>query len=69
MMKLLETLRQKQKELGLTDTQFSELIGVSRPTWWLAREGRRNPGVGFLRGVLKAFPDTREAVYDYIAGN
>ena len=69
MMKLIETLREKQKELGLTDARFSELLGVSRPTWWLVRDGRRNPGVRFLRGVIKEFPDTREAVYGYIAGS
>ena len=69
LMKLIETLRRKQLDLGLNDARFSEMIGVSRPTWWLIRNGQRNPGVRVLRGALREFPEFGPAVYDYIAGN
>jgi transcriptional regulator with XRE-family HTH domain len=66
MRSLTETLESCQSERGLTDEQFAALIGVTRSAWSMVRSGRREPGVQFLRGVMRAFPRLTDDVLVYV---
>jgi len=54
---LAETLEQRQQELGLSDGQFAQRLGISRPLWVATRTGQRAVALQLLRGVARAFPD------------
>lgn len=54
---LIQTLLERQREMGLYDGAFARELGISRPFWNKIRNGQRRPGVVFLRAVAVRFPD------------
>lgn len=54
---LRERLIARQRELGLSDREFAQLLGVPRSTWQLTRAGRKRVGPRIARAIIKAFPD------------
>ncbi len=63
---LLETLLQKQRDLGLTDAQFAAELQLSRPFWTNVRKENRRITVAVLRATLKRFPELEPEVLDFL---
>ncbi len=61
---LVAELRSRQQELGLSDAEFARLLGISRPLWWMTRNGKRRINVMLLSGVAKAFPELDGQILD-----
>lgn len=59
-MQLREALIERQKELGLSDSRFAALLGVSRSTWTRTRLGGIPVGRVVALGAKRAFPELRE---------
>ncbi len=49
--KLIELVKQKQREKELSDTALATLLGIHRSTWAKIKSGTRSPGIKFLRAV------------------
>lgn len=58
---LIEKLKAKQGDMS--DTDFAEKLGMSRTMLALVYNGQRQPGLEFLKAVIKAFPDLQLDVY------
>lgn len=56
-MKLLDKIIAKQRQRGLSDRQFAELLGVPRSTWQLTRSGTVAMGPRVARAAHRTFPD------------
>lgn len=55
---LLKKLRQRQEEVGLSDTAFAKQLGISQQLWNAIKLGTRQiikPPL--LTGILKAYPE------------
>jgi predicted transcriptional regulator len=63
---IIEKLKTRQKELGLSDDGFAKHIGISRPLWALVKVGTRQPGMKFTKAVIRAFPDLEFDMWNYI---
>ena len=50
---LIEAIKQKQRQDGLSDTALALLLGIDRSTWAKIKSGQRNPGMKFLKAVSK----------------
>lgn len=60
---LIEAIKQQQKREGLTDTELAKRIGLKgRSLWCEIKSGRRQPGLKFLRGIAREFPDLKPLV-------
>lgn len=59
---LLESLKAKQAELGLSDTAFAARLGISYHAWYSLQKGRRGFGTSMLRSILAEFPEFRDDV-------
>ncbi len=59
---IVEKLRVQQTMLGMSDRQFAELLGVSRPLWVQTRDGQLPVGLSLLSGAIRAFPGMRDDV-------
>ena len=63
---LVEQLETRQKELGLTDAEFARTLRISRPLWWMTRNGKRRVNVMLLCGVAQAFPEMDGQILDFL---
>lgn len=59
---LIEVIRQKQKQQGLTDEALSKLLGIDRSTWSYIKSGKRNPGLKFFTAVANQFPELKTLI-------
>ena len=50
----------------LRGLQRNERLGISTSMLGMVYSGRRNPGRKFLRGVLKAYPQLRDEVHQFL---
>jgi len=64
---LIEQIKAKQIELGLSESEFAKKLGISRALWFLIKKGERQPGFKFIQAIIKKFPDLQLAVYQYLA--
>jgi predicted transcriptional regulator len=65
---LVECLKKKQTELGLTNRQFAQRLRVSQGLWEAARYGSRNVGKKLIKGVLTCFPELTPEVLEFLKG-
>lgn len=65
-MSLLEALKQKQVEAGLSDVGFARSLGVSRSLWYFTRRGEMGIGEKVLHGTLWAYPDLNREVLQWL---
>jgi transcriptional regulator with XRE-family HTH domain len=65
--KLAKALEQKRLQEGMTVAGMASRLGVSDSCLFLLRDGKRSPGVRFLRAVIRAFPDLQLLVFEYLA--
>jgi len=56
-MSAIEKVKALQKKLDLTDTEFANMIGVSRDNWNRIKNGKRPLNDKFLAKVQRAFPE------------
>jgi len=49
---------------ALNQGEYAELLGISRPFLNLILNGRREPGILAMRGLLRAFPDNRDEIVE-----
>jgi hypothetical protein len=54
---LVESLQERQRTLGLTDTDFATMLDMSRPMWSLVRSGKRRLGPDALGAIMRRFPE------------
>jgi len=66
--KLVELLIKKQEEMNLSETEFANKLGMSRPMWYLVKSGNRQPGKKFLKATMKAFPELQLDVMNCMRG-
>lgn len=59
---LLDSLKRKQQELGLSDREFAERLGVPRVTWTCTRLGYKRIGETMLVAAARAFPELEQDV-------
>lgn len=64
---LASALEAKRAQEGLSVAGMASRLGVSDTYLFLLRDGRRKPGVRFLRAVIHAFPDLQLVVFEYVA--
>ena len=62
-----ELFRQLQGELN--QGEYADLLGISRPFINLILNGRREPGMLALRGLLRAFPERESEIIAAFRGN
>ena len=63
---IVNILQTRQKELDLIDARFAQLLGISRPLWWMTRNGQREVNISLLRGVAKAFPEMHDQIISFL---
>lgn len=66
-MKLIEALKQKQKEEGLTDRQMAEKMGMHHITWVNKKNLKRPLSPKDNQTVLKIYPDLMSVFLTEIA--
>ena len=54
---IVDKIRAKQKEAGLSDTEFAKKVGISRVSWFYVRSGRNKPTAEFYGKVVRQFPE------------
>jgi len=69
MLLLFVKLQEKQRDLAISDRQLAQYLGVSLSLLRQVKGGTRNPGVKFLSGLVKAFPDLILPVLEYLSKN
>ena len=64
---LVDRLRETGRSNGIpTDAALARTIGITHSGLVHIAIGRRKPGLLFLRGVLRAFPNLEPDVVEYI---
>lgn len=63
---LLDKLLEKQSSLGLSNDALARLIGVTPGMWSMVKHGQRRPGIRFIDGVIKAFPELQNECFKYL---
>lgn len=56
----LDKIIEYQRKKGLTDTQFAQEIGISKASFSRVKHGKRNVGVAFIKGLIKAGMKTND---------
>lgn len=64
---LAKALEARREQEGLSVAGMASRLGVSDSFLFLLRDGKRKPGVRFLRAVIQAFPDLQLVVFEYVA--
>jgi len=64
--RLVRVLRGLQRDDHLTIEDMAIRLGISTSMLGMVYSGRRNPGRKFLRGVLNAYPQLRDEVYQFL---
>ena len=64
---IIKKIIEKQKELALSDASFSRELGISRPLWALLKSGKREPGMKFIKAVMRMFPELTVDVLQYLS--
>ena len=59
---ITELIRSLQGDLN--QGEYAEKLGISRPFLNLILNGRREPGILAMRGLLRAFPDRRDEIVE-----
>lgn len=69
MKNLIDTIRQCQKNKGLTDTEFARRLGYrDRSSWAYIKSGRCPPSLRFFRGVIRECPELKPLVDEWMFG-
>jgi hypothetical protein len=63
---LIEQLKKRQTDRKLADSEFANLLGVSRALWVSVKGNKRNLGVDSLNKVMTQFPDLTLEIMQYI---
>ncbi len=61
MKEIVDMVKELQEAGGLTDTQQAAKLGIVRGSYLAIKAGRANIGLQFIRGVLRAYKDTKHA--------
>lgn len=64
---LVTALVERQQATGEADDAFAARLGVVRSYWNGVRRGTMTPGVKFLRGVRRQFPDLWREIDDFLS--
>lgn len=63
---LIATLAARQEAAELNEREFAAHLGVGQATWTLIRTGQHQPGVKFIRAVLRRYPDLKPHVLHFL---
>lgn len=64
---LVEKLKAKQEECNLNESEFADRLKLSRATWYLIKNGDREPSREFLSAVMREFPELTVEIMNYLA--
>ena len=65
-MGLLDDLKKAQKDRGLNDAKFAELLGIHFSYWSLVKRGKAPLGIKLLCHVCYRLPELHVRVLDYM---
>jgi len=65
---LVETLKYIQSRDGLTNEQMADKIKIHKVSWSRIKNYKKGIGEKTLRGIRQAFPELKEAIDSYLAG-
>jgi hypothetical protein len=63
---LIDKLRERQTLAGLTEKAFASTIGINDSTWVLIRQRTTKPGLKFIAGVTRRYPDLMPDVMTFL---
>jgi DNA-binding XRE family transcriptional regulator len=66
---LIDKLKAKQKEAGLSDVKFAQQMHISRQLWSIVEKGKHEPGTKFVKAVISTFPDLEFDTWNYLRNN
>jgi DNA-binding XRE family transcriptional regulator len=66
---LIDKLKTKQNEAGLSDVKFAQQMHISRQLWSIVEKGKHEPGTKFVKAVISTFPDLEFDTWNYIRNN
>lgn len=66
---LLHSLIKKQREKGLSHTEFAQSLGISRALWDLVRTGKRGFGEKTLSGIVRSYPELVPELLSFLRGD
>jgi len=62
---IIKKLEEAAETEGLTRTQLAIRLGISAGSYYHVRSGERPLGKRIINGILREFPQLREAVFQY----
>lgn len=65
--KLIQELTKKQDEGKITDSAFARKLSISRQMWHYIRQGERQPGLKFLKAIIREYPEFQLLVFQIMA--
>ena len=65
---LIKAINQYQEKNSMNDGEMAKQLGVTRSLLSLVKRGKREPGVKFIKGVMRTFPEMTLVVMNYLAG-
>lgn len=66
---LVQKIKARQDERGIKEEAFAAMMGVSRAQWYLIKRGDRKPSAGFLKAVIRHFPELTLDVMNYLSAS
>jgi len=66
---LLEKLKGKQTQEGLSDYKFADKLAISHQLWQMTRTGKRDIGFAVLQGTIRAYRDLIPDVLIFFSGD
>lgn len=63
---LIWKLEAKQRHAAMTERDFAARLGISQGSWNQIRQGNAKPGLKFIAGVTRIYPDLREDVMRFL---
>ena len=57
MQQMIDSLKQKYRQAGLTQVQFAQRFGISQATLSRLYNGQRRIGITTLTRIIEAYPD------------
>ena len=57
MQEIINALKQKHRQAGLTQVQFAQRLGISQATLSRLYNGQRQIGITTLTRIIEAYPD------------
>lgn len=68
-MELINKLKDRQKEEGLSDAKFAKKLGVHRTTWIRIKTEQTGISTRALQKIVTAYPGIKKEVHIFLCGD